>query len=96
MRAYETQGALSFQFPLFTAFAGERQFMSIKNKEKWIVMFILLCMVLLCLVYAAPAIMVLYTSTCNYTALSRPTLTGLENSRQIFGHASSGYPSSIP
>lgn len=62
--------------------------MSIKNKKKWIVLFILPCMILFCLVYAAPIVMVLYTSVCNYTVSTSPKPVGLENFRQIFADPS--------
>lgn len=58
--------------------------MSIRNKKKWIVLFILPCMLLFCLVYAAPIIMVLYTSLCNYTVSTSPVLVGLNNFKEIF------------
>lgn len=58
--------------------------MSIRNKKKWIVLFILPCMLLFCLVYAAPIIMVLYTSFCNYTVSTSPVLVGLNNFKEIF------------
>lgn len=58
--------------------------MSIRNKKKWIVLFILPCMLLFCLVYAAPIIMVLYTSLCNYTVSTSPVLLGLNNFQEIF------------
>lgn len=58
--------------------------MSIRNKKKWIVLFILPCMLLFCLVYAAPIIMVLYTSLCNYTVSTSPVLSGLNNFQEIF------------
>lgn len=57
--------------------------MSIRNRKKWIVLFILPCMLLFCLVYAAPIIMVLYTSLCEYTVSTSPTLAGLTNFREI-------------
>lgn len=58
--------------------------MSTRNKKKWIVLFTLPCMVLFCLVYAAPIIMVFYTSLCNYTVSQSPTYIGLENFSTIF------------
>lgn len=58
--------------------------MSIKNKKKWIVLFVLPCMILFCLVYAAPIIMVLYTSLCNYTVSTSPALIGFGNFSEIF------------
>lgn len=47
-------------------------------------LFILPCMLLFCLVYAAPIIMVLYTSLCNYTVSTSPVLIGLNNFKEIF------------
>jgi raffinose/stachyose/melibiose transport system permease protein len=64
--------------------------MSIKNKKKWIVMFILPCLVLFCLVYAAPIVMVLVTSLCNYTVSKSPTFTGLKNFIDIFSDSDFG------
>lgn len=58
--------------------------MSIKNKKKWIVLFTLPCMLLFCLVYAAPIVMVLYTSLCDYTVSTSPRLTGFDNFITIF------------
>lgn len=58
--------------------------MSIRNKEIWVVLFILPCMILFCLVYAAPILMVLYTSLCNYTVSTSPVLIGFANFREIF------------
>lgn len=62
------------------AFLLERaDFMSIKNKKHWVVLFILPCLLLFCLVYAAPIIMVLYTSLCNYTVSTSPEFMGFGN-----------------
>jgi raffinose/stachyose/melibiose transport system permease protein len=58
--------------------------MSTKNKKKWIVMFILPCMILFSLVYAAPIVMVLYTSLCNYTVSTSPQFIGIKNFADIF------------
>lgn len=57
--------------------------MSIRNRKKWIVLFILPCMLLFCLVYAMPIIMVLYTSLCKYTVSTRPMFIGISNFREI-------------
>ena len=40
--------------------------MSTKGKKGWIIAFVLPCVVLFCLVYAIPFIMVITTSFCNY------------------------------
>lgn len=58
--------------------------MSTKNKKHWIVLFTLPCFLLFCLVYAAPIVMVLYTSLCNYTVSTSPVFMGLENFKVIF------------
>ena len=58
--------------------------MSTRKKIKWIVLFILPCMLLFCLVYAAPIVMVLYTSLCEYTVSSSPSLIGFQNFAEIF------------
>ncbi|MDO4261957.1 MAG: sugar ABC transporter permease [Eubacteriales bacterium] len=58
--------------------------MSNKNKKKWIVLFTLPCVALFCLVYAAPILMVLYTSFCEYTVSTSPVLKGLQNFAEIF------------
>ncbi len=58
--------------------------MSIKNKKKWIVLFILPCLILFCLVYAIPILMVLYTSLCEYTVSTSPTFIGFGNFAAIF------------
>lgn len=58
--------------------------MGIKNKRIWIVLFILPCMILFALVYAAPIVTVLYTSLCEYTVSTAPVLKGLQNFQAIF------------
>lgn len=58
--------------------------MSTKNKKHWIVLFTLPCFLLFCLVYAAPIVMVLYTSLCNYTVSTSPVFMGFENFKVIF------------
>lgn len=56
----------------------------VKNKNLWIVLFTIPCMLLFALVYAAPIVTVLYTSFCNYTTFSSPELVGLANFITIF------------
>lgn len=56
-----------------------------KQKKVWIALFVLPCMLLFALVYAAPIVTVCYTSFCNYTTFSGPELIGLKNFREIFG-----------
>ena len=58
--------------------------MSTKNKKVWIALFIVPCMILFVLIYAAPIVTVLYTSLCEYTVSTSPVLKGLENFRTIF------------
>ena len=58
--------------------------MSTKNKKVWIVLFIVPCMILFVLIYAAPIVTVLYTSLCEYTVSTSPVLKGLENFKTIF------------
>lgn len=58
--------------------------MNTRNKKAWIVLFILPCMALFCLVYAAPIITVLYTSLCEYSVSVKPRFTGLGNFLTIF------------
>ena len=65
-------------------FLERKEFMSTKNKKKWIFLFSLPCMLLFCLVYAAPIVMVIYTSLCEYTVSKSPTLIGLDNFIAIF------------
>lgn len=57
----------------------------IKKKGLWITIFILPCMLLFCLVYAAPIVTVLYTSFCEYTISTKPVFSGLGNFKDIFG-----------
>lgn len=57
--------------------------MKIKNKGFWIVLFIMPCMILFALVYAAPIITVLYTSFCDYTTFSGPVFAGIKNFTNI-------------
>lgn len=58
--------------------------MSIKNKKMWIVLFVLPCMALFAIVYAAPIVTVVYTSFCEYTVSSAPVFKGLINFKTIF------------
>ena len=62
--------------------------MSVQNKKGWIFLFILPCMLLFCLVYAAPIVTVLYTSLCNYTVSAKPSFTGFDNFKEIFADES--------
>ena len=52
--------------------------MSTKGKKGWIIAFVLPCVVLFCLVYAIPFIMVITTSFCNYTLTQAPAFQGLK------------------
>lgn len=56
----------------------------VKNKNLWITVFTVPCMLLFALVYAAPIVTVLYTSFCSYTTFSAPEFRGLENFITIF------------
>ena len=58
--------------------------MSTKNKRGWIFLFALPCVILFCIVYAIPFIMVMTTSLCNYTLTQSPTFLGLDNFKTIF------------
>lgn len=58
--------------------------MSTKNKRGWIFLFALPCVILFCIVYAIPFIMVMITSLCNYTLTQSPTFLGLDNFKTIF------------
>lgn len=58
--------------------------MGIKNKRIWIALFILPCMILFVLVYAAPIVTVLYTSLCEYTVSTAPVFRGIKNFQDIF------------
>mgnify|MGYP002715346873 CR=1 FL=1 len=58
--------------------------MSIKNKKIWVTLFIIPCMMLFLLVYAAPIVTVLYTSFCEYTVSTAPVLRGFTNFQTIF------------
>lgn len=58
--------------------------MAVKKKRIWIILFTIPCMLLFCLVYAAPILTVLYTSLCSYTTFSPPVFQGLQNFITIF------------
>lgn len=58
--------------------------MSIKGKKKWIVIFASPCVILFCLVYAIPFIMVITTSFCDYTLTQSPAFKGIGNFIEIF------------
>ena len=61
-----------------TFFERRNHRMSTKGKKGWIIAFVLPCVVLFCLVYAIPFIMVITTSFCNYTLTQAPAFQGLE------------------
>ena len=67
-----------------TFFERRNHRMSTKGKKGWIIAFVLPCVVLFCLVYAIPFIMVITTSFCNYTLTQAPAFQGLENFKIIF------------
>ncbi len=58
--------------------------MSTRNKKLWIALFIIPCMILFCIVYAAPIVTVLYTSLCEYSVSVKPKFQGLGNFAAIF------------
>ncbi len=58
--------------------------MSTKGKKGWIFAFTMPCVVLFCLVYAIPFVMVITTSLCDYTLTQSPSLVGLDNFKVIF------------
>ena len=66
-----------------TFFERRNHRMSTKGKKGWIIAFVLPCVVLFCLVYAIPFIMVITTSFCNYTLTQAPAFQGLENFKII-------------
>lgn len=57
----------------------------VKKKNLWITLFVTPCMVLFCIVYAAPIVTVLFTSFCDYTITAKPSFSGIKNFRIIFG-----------
>lgn len=58
--------------------------MSIKNKRVWVTLFMVPCMLLFLVVYAAPIVTVIYTSLCEYTVSTAPIFKGLTNFKTIF------------
>lgn len=58
--------------------------MSTKGKKGWIFAFTMPCVILFCVVYAIPFIMVITTSLCDYTLTQSPTFMGLDNFKVIF------------
>lgn len=58
--------------------------MSTRNKKLWIALFIIPCMILFCIVYAAPIVTVLYTSLCEYSISVKPRFQGLGNFVTVF------------
>lgn len=56
----------------------------VKKKGMWITIFVIPCMILFCLVYAAPIVTVLYTAFCKYTISEAPVFQGLVNFKIIF------------
>lgn len=56
----------------------------LNRKSKWIIIFVLPCMLLFCLIYAAPIVTVLYTSFCNYSITDAPSFAGFKNFITIF------------
>lgn len=58
--------------------------MSTRNKKLWIALFIIPCMILFCIVYAAPIVTVLYTSLCEYSVSVKPKFQGMGNFIAIF------------
>lgn len=64
--------------------SAEMEILMVKHKTLWITLFVLPCMILFCIVYAAPIVTVLYTSFCNYTTFSGPTFSGIDNFKTVF------------
>ena len=56
----------------------------ITTKKFWIAIFVAPCMLLFCMIYAVPIVTVLYTSLCEYTAFTPPTLIGFDNFAYLF------------
>lgn len=56
----------------------------LNKKSKWIVVFVVPCMILFCLIYAAPIVTVLGTSLCKYTITDSPSFIGFKNFITIF------------
>ena len=63
---------------------GNRKNMSTRGKKGWILAFSLPCLVLFCLVYAIPFVMVITTSFCDYSLTQSPVFEGLKNFKTIF------------
>lgn len=59
----------------------------VKKKSIWIMIFVIPCMILFCLVYAAPIVTVFYTAFCDYTTFSPPVFKGIGNFITIFKDA---------
>ncbi len=51
----------------------------VPHKKFWITVFIIPCMILFCIVYAAPIISVAYTAFCDYNISTSPQFAGLKN-----------------
>lgn len=58
--------------------------MSTRGKKGWILAFSVPCLVLFCLVYAIPFVMVITTSFCDYSLTQSPVFEGLKNFKTIF------------
>lgn len=58
--------------------------MSTRGKKGWILAFSIPCLVLFCLVYAIPFVMVITTSFCDYSLTQSPVFEGLKNFKTIF------------
>ena len=56
----------------------------VPHKKFWITVFIIPCMILFCIVYAAPIVSVVYTAFCDYNISTPPQFTGLKNFITIF------------
>lgn len=56
----------------------------LNRKSKWIIVFVIPCMVLFCLIYAAPIVTVVSTSFCKYSITDSPSFIGLKNFVTIF------------
>ncbi len=56
----------------------------VPHKKFWITVFIIPCMILFCIVYAAPIVSVAYTAFCDYNISTPPQFAGLKNFITIF------------
>lgn len=56
----------------------------VPHKKFWITVFIIPCMILFCIVYAAPIVSVVSTAFCDYTISTPPQFAGLKNFITIF------------